>query len=552
MGEVYLASLVGELGFEKRLVIKTILPEHSAKPKFVEMFATEARTAVSLTHGNVVPIYELGRADDTLYIVMGFVDGPSLARMLAAYRGRSEPAPVGLVLHITRQVLTGLAYAHTEEAGRPAVVHRDISPSNVLVDRSGQVRILDFGIAVHAHVASGVHGGSAGYMAPEQARAELADPSADVFSTACMVYELITLERAFPKGGVWTAPDMSALPTELAEVLSAALSLDAKDRPADAIAFLNALGPALVKHAGAITDTKLAAHLRELFPDGWHRKEDSGVEPLTPVTNVEPKTYATRLTGVDAAPAVVPASPAVLATPVAVEPRRRGLGLALLAGLGLLTAGFVVLLPSGPTDVAPPVPAAARVVTATAATSTTPPPAPEAVPPLAAAPTPHAAGDQPGRPAPPPETPAVWLTLNTTPTDAHVTLDGVQLTGSSPYRIPIPAHGEAPVRVHKLGYVDQLLSVQAGQPAGTQTIGLRREPPKGKGKLRVLSTAVSWAEVSVNGKRRGTTPMRPLELPAGTHRLVVRCVPDVCPSPRTLLDKTITIRAGETTQVNAR
>ena len=85
MGEVYQARLVGELGFEKQLVIKTILPELANKPRFIELFAAEAKTAVALSHGNIVPIYELGRSDDTFYIVMGYVDGPSAAQLLSVY-----------------------------------------------------------------------------------------------------------------------------------------------------------------------------------------------------------------------------------------------------------------------------------------------------------------------------------------------------------------------------------------------------------------------------------------------------------------------------------
>src|SRR5690606_12993889 len=135
-----------------------------------------------------------GRAEDTLYIVMGYVDGPSVAQLLATHRRRGHPPPLAVALSIVRGVLAGLAYAHTEEPGRPAVVHRDITPRNVMVDRSGQVRIVDFGIALPAHAAAGVRAGSTGYVAPEQVRAEAVDPRADVFSTACLLYELLTLE----------------------------------------------------------------------------------------------------------------------------------------------------------------------------------------------------------------------------------------------------------------------------------------------------------------------------------------------------------------------
>ncbi|MBL4689522.1 MAG: serine/threonine protein kinase, partial [Nannocystaceae bacterium] len=357
MGEVYLASLVGEFGFEKRLVIKTILPEHAAKPKFVEMFAAEAKTAVSLSHGNIVPIYELGKADDTLYIVMGHVDGPSVDRMIEAYRKRGKPPEVGLALLLAREVLSGLAYAHTPGVSRPAVVHRDISPRNVLVDRNGQVRIVDFGIAVHANAESVVRGGSTGYMAPEQARAELADPRADVFSAACLLYELLTLDKAFPKKGVWIAPDTDNLPEEFADVLRSALSLDPMERPENAGAFVNALAPALARFAMPLTDTALAAHLATLFPNGWEDDEgELDSRKLTPVTNVEAKTYATRLTEItgDTPPIASPVTPRSEQAAAADSHKQRRIGpwLALVA-LAVVTIALIRTLPVWLVDTRP-------------------------------------------------------------------------------------------------------------------------------------------------------------------------------------------------------
>ena len=102
MGEVYLARIVGELGFEKVLVIKTILPELAEKPRFIEMFAAEAKTAVALSHGNIVPAYELGRAADTFYIAMGYVDGPSVAQLLEVADGKGLEPDVAAALHIMR------------------------------------------------------------------------------------------------------------------------------------------------------------------------------------------------------------------------------------------------------------------------------------------------------------------------------------------------------------------------------------------------------------------------------------------------------------------
>lgn len=553
MGEVYLASLVGELGFEKRLVIKTILPELAAKPKFVEMFAAEAKTAVSLSHGNIVPIYELGKADETLYIVMGHVDGPSVERMLAAYRKRGRPPDLGLALLLVREVLTGLAYAHTSQIERPAVVHRDISPRNVLVDRSGQVRIVDFGIAVPANVESAVRGGSTGYMAPEQARAELADPRADVFSTACMLYELLTLNKAFPKKDVWAAPDMSTLPEQLAGVLPRALSLEPLRRPADAGAFVTALGPALAKYAATLTDTALAAHLRRLFPNGWEQ-EDSEPDPdqLTPVTNVEPKTYATRLTEITGGQAIIPRPPTTdddKPSPPAPARRRALRSAVALLLLGGATAGLIATLPNA--DEA-----------TEAVNRQRPPSRPQtAVRSAASAPgeddtTPTDSGDEPSRQdapqsVPPQEPAALWLTLDIEPPDASVTVGGVPLRGASPYRLPVPEQGEAQVRVHKTGFVAQTFALQAGQAEQRRTIALRREQPKAKGFLQVVSTSVPWAEVTVDGKSRGNTPTSRLELSEGPHRVLVKCVPKVCTPSRVLLEKTVTVKPGETTKVTA-
>jgi len=569
MGEVYLASLVGELGFEKRLVIKTILPELAAKPRFVEMFAAEAKTAVSLSHGNIVPIYELGKADDTLYIVMGHVDGPSVERMLKAYRKRDQPAEVGLALFLMREVLTGLAYAHTEEAGRPAVVHRDISPRNVLVDRSGQVRIVDFGIAVPANVESQVRGGSTGYMAPEQARAELADPRADVFSAACMLYELLTLKQAFPKKDVWIAPDMSGLPEELADVLQRALSLDPLRRPADAGAFVTALGPAFARFSATLTDTALAAHLRDLFPQGWEQTADEEPDPdrLTPVTNVEPKTYATRLTEITGGVRVIPRPKTDGEAEVSeADPTRKRTpwpAVALL-GLGTVTVWLISTLPGSSetaVEASQQRPGLSARSEEPRGDSSPPHRAADAKTPgtdeAGAASAAQSAGAEDGGEAtdptsPPPQPAPSWLTLTVEPASAEVTVGGVPLGGHSPYRIPIPDQGEASVRVARAGYVAQTFIVQAGEAGADKTLSLAREEPKGKGTLQVVTTTYAWAEVSVDGKQRGHTPTAKLALTEGRHHVVVRCIPKVCPTPKVVLDKTVTIKADEFLKLDAK
>ncbi|MCA9649129.1 MAG: serine/threonine protein kinase [Myxococcales bacterium] len=555
MGEVFRASLVGELGFEKALVIKTILPELATQSRFIDLFAAEAKTAVALSHGNIVPIYELGRAGDTFYIVMGYVDGPSVAQLLSTHRRREHPPPLAVALSIVRGVLTGLAYAHTEEPGRPAVVHRDITPRNVMIERSGQVRIVDFGIARPAHAAADMRAGSIGYVAPEQARAEAVDPRADVFSAGCLLYELLTLDRAFPREGVWVAPDLERVPETIRGPLGRALSLDPTDRPANAGAMLQTLGESITKHAATFTEADLAAHLRMLYPDGrWGPPAEPRDDELTPTTSVKPDTitFATRLTPISGAQEKVvlpedsgateaPAGPAT-STATAARPateigaERRRLALALVAGAAAV--GLVWALGRGDDRPAPrdarPEPALAAVPSSVRPEPAGPTTAPEPDPPVPTT-------------APAPEPPPPVL-LRVEPPDAVVTIDDERLAGRSPFSLPVPAEGELAVTIEAEGWLKETLVLHPDD-VGERSIELRRAT-QGRGQLQVLAPKVPWAQVSVDGRDRGVTPMRKLELPAGSHRVIVRCVPDVCPEEKVLLRRTIEIEAGETTRLS--
>lgn len=598
MGEVYLARLVGELGFEKQLVVKTILPELAAKPRFIEMFAAEAKTAVALSHGNIVPTYELGRWGDTFYIVMGYVDGPSVSQLLSACRRRDLPPNLPAAMHVIRAVLSGLAYAHREEPGRPAVVHRDVSPRNILIDRSGQVRIVDFGIAARAREQVELRAGSQGYMAPEQARAEAADPRADVFSTACVLYELVTHQKAFPRDGVWIQPDFEAVPAELFEPLTAAMSLDPDARPRDATAFLQSLRPAMVDHALTFGDAELAGWLAEVFPDGWdhHSAPASAGKTSVREPDADIETFATRLTAVtnihretaqgvsdpEAADAESDASgpragSTSAATPTSLEtdevaarvepsaPQRRRLpvwGWAAVAGLvGVLAMRMFESAPDPPTPtqrparrVAEPVPAAAMQAQTGPASEARPPSlAPTESDPIASSSPsrgPQTSTVEPGSREPDAGSATVdesdeWIhRLRVDPPDAVVEVEGRPLAGSSPHRIELPETGDIELTIRKDGFATRTvrLSRHGDLPA---RLALSREQPKGEGHLKVLAPSVAWAEVRVDGRNLGATPTRKIPLPEGKHSLEVRCIPDVCPTERVLFKRSITITTGE-------
>ena len=574
MGEVYLASLVGELGFEKRLVIKTILPRFAAEPRFIELFAAEARTTVALSHGNIVPIYELGRADDTFYIVMGYVDGPSVAELLTRCRETARDPDPKSALHIIRGVLTGLAYAHTDEPGRPAVVHRDITPRNVLLDRSGQVRIVDFGIALPAHVQVNLRAGSTGYVAPEQARAEAADPRADVFSTACLLYELCTHRAAFPREGVWTTPDLADVPELVREPLAAALAIDPDRRPPNAGAFLELLGPAIAKEAATFSDPALAAHLRAVFPDGWSERATSNPsgDAIEAITKIAPKTqtFATRLTAVtsvteepgrpttdaELAPDGTASAPegSVVGRPVAtaevsltgsasrsmVVAAARSPWSSFLIGVSLTVVVLLFALPRLGGERSP---------TPDSVTPSAPPAPIDAPPPAETNPPPH---DRTPVVEPVPEPVARrHHLLHVHPADAEVLVDDVVLSGSSPHELSVDEGAVVRIVVRAPGFGSKSLS-WSEDAALPGAVTLEKLRPKGNGFLRVTAPTVSWAEVFVDGKKRGSTPTRALALPVGNHRVKVRCIPDACPSERVLYDKTIKIDLDTTTEISAR
>jgi serine/threonine protein kinase len=566
MGEVHLARLSGELGFEKLLVIKTVRAELAADPRFVELFATEAKTAVGLSHPNITPIYELGRAEDgSLYTAMGWVDGPSLQVLGDRLRELDRRLDPGAALFIAREVLEGLAHAHQGDRGRPPIVHRDITPRNVLVDRSGRVQIVDFGIAKPAELASGLGAaqspgpsrrggaraaGSVGYMSPEQARGEAVDPRADVFSVGCVLYELLTNERAFASEGVWMSPDLGPIPPSLHEPLACALDLDPKRRYADADAFRRALAPILAELAPTFGSRDLGDLLRELFPDGAWEDEQRPHVPggETPATNlgVKVQTFATRLrpttepdfiTGVTPAlppelgeivdvrePDPTPTQPEIAASVTTAPQQRRRMWpivlaiVAVAAGLGYAVANSL--------------PEAEPVEEPTPQPSDVTPIDPDPKPPLEREPSPT-----------PPEQPiqaSKTIELDIRPAEAEVRVDGRTLAGP-PH---VVALDDAPREIAVLlaDHHEQIVTIDpAAPPSSPLVITLTPLEP---GSLSVVAPNVAWAEVWLDGSKIGNTPLTDTPVLEGKHKLEVRCTAAVCGEDRSLLSRSIRIKPG--------
>ncbi|TMQ03805.1 MAG: serine/threonine protein kinase, partial [Deltaproteobacteria bacterium] len=193
MAEVFAGHAVGDHGFQKPVAIKRLLPELANDEVFVERLIEEAKLLVGMQHGNIVSVLDLAREGDDVFLVMEFVDGPSL-RQLIKTRG-NRGLSLGVATYIVQSAAAGLEFAHARPGG--AIIHADISPSNLLLTTSGEVRVADFGIARREGLGHGVVEGKWAYMAPEQARGEALTPRSDVFALGVVLYELLTGQHPF-------------------------------------------------------------------------------------------------------------------------------------------------------------------------------------------------------------------------------------------------------------------------------------------------------------------------------------------------------------------
>jgi serine/threonine protein kinase len=205
MAEVFLAKTDGPMGFEKLLVIKRILPHLAEDPQFVAMFLGEAKLAAQLNHPNLVQIFDFGEAEGSYFIAMEYIDGPNLRLLVGRSREAETPIPFSLAARIVSQAAEGLAYAHdfrSHLTNEPLhLIHRDVSPDNILLSRSGAVKLVDFGIAKARgqshHTQVGTVKGKVAYMAPEQLRGEPLDRRVDLYALGVVLYELCTGRMPF-------------------------------------------------------------------------------------------------------------------------------------------------------------------------------------------------------------------------------------------------------------------------------------------------------------------------------------------------------------------
>jgi eukaryotic-like serine/threonine-protein kinase len=222
MGEIYLARTAGITGFEKYYAVKKLLKKFTHDNDVGARFIDEAKLGARLQHPNIVQVYDLGRVTDELYMATEFVDGFDLRRVLRFCHEKKKRIPLDIALFIVREILSGLAYAHRQvdaEGHSINLIHRDISPQNVLVSFEGEVKIIDFGLAKSTQrsqeTQANVLLGNFGYMSPEQARGHQLDVRTDVYSAGIVLFELVTGTKRFVEENPLRLLEMVARPTPI-------------------------------------------------------------------------------------------------------------------------------------------------------------------------------------------------------------------------------------------------------------------------------------------------------------------------------------------------
>jgi serine/threonine protein kinase len=297
MGAIYVGKKLGPGGFEKEVVLKQLLPEYTARPEFRDLFFREAKISATLDHANIVHTFDLVESDESLFIVMEYVRGVDLRTIIRRAKLRRRELSTAAALHITLEVLAGLAYAHNRRApngSSMAIIHRDVSPSNILCSAQGEVKLSDFGIAKAATHSSAFYRvrGKVGYMSPEQARSEPIDHRTDLYSVAVCLYEALTAERLFvgdlstPADVIYAQPIVppsqkrKGLPPALDVVLVTALAPKPENRYQDSVAFADALRQVAHRHGLLSSAPQLAEHLRYILggdSDKWLTDERPAV-----------------------------------------------------------------------------------------------------------------------------------------------------------------------------------------------------------------------------------------------------------------------------------
>jgi serine/threonine protein kinase len=449
MAEVFLAVAFGLQGFQRTLVIKRMLSHLSQDSAFVKMFIDEAKLSGLLSHPNLVQIFEFGQIDESFFIAMEHVQGETLLAVQAKLAEQGRIAPVGASLEIIRQVCLGLNYAHGLQSatGQPiGIVHRDVSPSNLMLSFHGGMKILDFGIARvteelrETKTQAGTMKGKVSYMSPEQVRMEQTDNRSDIFAVGIVLHEMLTGRRLFKSANEFTGakkvlesvvPPPSTMnaevPASVDAIVMRALERKLEDRYQTAGEMAEDLEKALFEMRASPHEARNL--ILSLFPKGPSRSGEIQL-PFTPspASGTDGRGTPSRTAGrastskitqpLPEGPLEIDLGDLAASGPVVASRRRRGRRKWLALGaLGGAVVALVLLAQSprkGPQQ---------EVSVAPAAAQSAPVPAPEPAPP----------------PAPAAKAAVVEISLDSSPQDAQVIReDSGEVVGRTPLTITLP------------------------------------------------------------------------------------------------------------------
>lgn len=287
MAEVFRAESAGVEGFKKQVAIKRVLPHLSEKTKFISMFLDEARLSAHLSHSNVAQVFDIGVGDSAFFIVMEYVDGADLKAVIETLRAQRREFPLEEACFIALKICEGLAYAHelADSDGRPLhIVHRDVSPPNVLITKHGEVKIVDFGLAKASSQLEksepGIIKGKFSYLSPEAAQGLEVDLRTDIFAVGIILWEMLAGRRLFQGetdfGTVKQVqqakvPQLSELgrrvPPDLETILSRALARDPRERYQTARELGLALNEFLFRHRNPVGSFAIASLVQSVMRD---------------------------------------------------------------------------------------------------------------------------------------------------------------------------------------------------------------------------------------------------------------------------------------------
>lgn len=294
MAEVFVAESESMKGFKKRVAIKRILPHLTKNQKFVQMFLDEAKLCLQLEHANIVNVFDIGKADASFFIVMEYVEGANLKKVIESYRRGGKMVPIEQSIYVLREVCEGLAYAHDQTdltTNEPlGIVHRDVSPPNILLSKRGEIKLVDFGLAKATsqleETDPGVVKGKFSYLSPEAASGMSVDMRADIFSVGILLYEMLTGQRLFYGENDYhtvelvrkaEVPPISSInpqvPPEMEEVITKALAKNPDDRYQHASEFSDELTKLLFGRGMAVSRGDIARMV------GFTLKEQKTAKP---------------------------------------------------------------------------------------------------------------------------------------------------------------------------------------------------------------------------------------------------------------------------------